>query len=655
MLGQKEKLILQYLYLNRGNFVTSKELAEHLSCSDRTVRTYIKTLISFIEKKEGLEIISKQGYGYQLDLANESVYLNLISDNNIRLGTENIDINDRHNFIINQLIFEQKEIFFDDLMDQLYVSRSTLSSDFKKIRHELARYDLKIESRANKGVYVSGAEHNKRHFIMDYFFSGNFLKNIHQYVGDDFFKLPISFEELIIIVLDECRSQSLKLSDFVIQNLIVHIALAISRVNDGFKISQLSIDEKKFKTEILVATNILRRVEYVTGTDFPTEEINYIALHLISESIHTDNSESLERISLRQDLSEAAAEIDLHYGYQFAQDFTFIEGLLKHLEVLLERVKNNVRLDNPLLDDIQSQYKEAFVISRSLMSHLNYFKEFHLSDDEIAYVTLHLLAGIERFYQNNKLNALVICATGYGSAQMLRMRLENELGRQLNIVNLVGYYDITDARLEGIDLIISTIDLSNLVFSVPVFTVSVFLKDEEVQMIKDGLLHLESKHHRSQKESGSLSDQSSFTRYFSKDRFIILEKSDKKTVLSKLVALLDDGDCEEYQVSMLDLIANRESMSTVIFDQEIAVPHPLKAIDKEGKIGVAIVPDGVDWEEGFNAIKIIFLVSPSIYKNDGLSSMTKLMVDLTENPQAKEAIIKSQTFDEFKNIILDMK
>lgn len=247
MLGQKEKLILQYLYLNRGNFVTSKELAEHLSCSDRTVRTYIKTLISFIEKKEGLEIISKQGYGYQLDLANESVYLNLISDNNIRLGAENIDINDRHNFIINQLIFEQKEIFFDDLMDQLYVSRSTLSSDFKKIRHELARYDLKIESRANKGVYVSGAEHNKRHFIMDYFFSGNFLKNIHQYVGDDFFKLPISFEELTIIVLDECRSQSLKLSDFVIQNLIVHIALAISRVNDGFKISQLSIDEKKIQ------------------------------------------------------------------------------------------------------------------------------------------------------------------------------------------------------------------------------------------------------------------------------------------------------------------------------------------------------------------------------------------------------------------------
>lgn len=63
MLGQKEKLILQYLYLNRGNFVTSKELAEHLSCSDRTVRTYIKTLISFIEKRKGLKSSQSRDMG----------------------------------------------------------------------------------------------------------------------------------------------------------------------------------------------------------------------------------------------------------------------------------------------------------------------------------------------------------------------------------------------------------------------------------------------------------------------------------------------------------------------------------------------------------------------------------------------------------------
>ncbi|EGJ27505.1 BglG family transcription antiterminator [Streptococcus porcinus] len=655
MLGQKEKLILQYLYQNRGSFVTSKELSKHLACSDRTVRTYIKSLISFIEQEKGLQIVSKQGHGYQLELENEADYLNIVSENHIQVGTENIDINDRHNFIINKLIFEQEEILFEDLMDQLYVSRSTLSSDFKKIRHELAHYDLKIESRANKGVYVSGAEHDKRHFIMDYFFSGYFLKNIHQYIGDDFFKLPISFEELTIIVLDECRSRYLKLSDFVIQNLIVHIALAIKRVNDGFKISQLNIDQLKFKSEILVATNILRRLEQVTGTDFPDEEINYIALHLISESIHAENSDSLDYISLRQDLLDATTEIDHSYGYQFSQDFTFIEGLLKHLEVLLERVRNKVRLDNPLLDDIQRQYKEAFLISRSLMSKMNYFKDFDLSDDEIAYVTLHLLAGIERFYQNNKLNTLVICATGYGSAQMLRMRLENELGRQINIVNLVGYYDLTDERLEGIDLIISTIDLSNLVFSVPVLTTSVFLKDDEVQMIKNQLAEIDCKHYRSSQNNTTMTDVKVFDDYFSKDYFMVCQEGDKETVLRQLITLLNTKGDDQYRLSMKELIARRESMSTVIFDQDIAVPHPIKAIDKQGKIGVAIIPTGIYWEEGFEAVKLVFLVSPSIYKNDGLAEMTRLLVSLTECTQTKEKLIACQDFESFKQIILDIK
>lgn len=655
MLGQKEKLILQYLYQNRGNFVTSKDLAEHLSCSDRTVRTYIKSLLSYINEEEGLDIISKQGYGYKLDVTDEIAYLNLISDNNIMLGIENIDINDRHNFIINKLIFEQDDVFFEDLMDQLYVSRSTLSSDFKKIRQEFDNYQLKIESRANKGVYVSGAEHNKRHFIMDYFFSGHFLKNIHQYVGDDFFKLPISFEELTIIVLDECRSQYLKLSDFVIQNLIVHIALAITRVNDGFQISEMKIDEDKFQKEILVAKNILNRVIRVTGTDFPDEEINYIALHLISESIHTDVSENLELVSLRQDLLEATAEIDLHYGYQFSQDFTFIEGLSKHLEVLLERLRNNVRLDNPLLDDIQTQFKEAFIISRSLMSHLRNFKDFHLSDDEIAYVTLHLLAGIERFYQNHKLNVLVICATGYGSAQMLRMRLENELGRQLNIVDLVGYYDITDDKLQGVDLIISTIDLSNLVFSIPVFTVSVFLKDKEVQEIKDQLVKIENKHHGPYLQEKQLPQEDIFDRYFSSERFMIFEKADKEMVLKELITSLDNQSNAHYQASMKELITNRESMSTVIFDQDIAVPHPLKSMDKEAKIGVAIIPDGIYWEKGFESVKLVFLVSPSIYKNEGLAEMTRLIVDLTESPKTKEELIACQDFEAFKTTLLTMK
>ena len=40
---------------------------------------------------------------------------------------------DRLAFILNKLLFEQVPVLFDDLVEELYVSRSTLCNDFKKI------------------------------------------------------------------------------------------------------------------------------------------------------------------------------------------------------------------------------------------------------------------------------------------------------------------------------------------------------------------------------------------------------------------------------------------------------------------------------------------------------------------------------------------
>ena len=118
-------------------------------------------------------MISKQGYGYKLDIKDDDTYANFLEENHINenhFKYQNVtDINYRYNFLLNKLLFEQNEIYFDDLADELFVSRSTLSSDFKKIREKFKPYHLKIESKANKGVYVMGQERDKRRFIMDYF------------------------------------------------------------------------------------------------------------------------------------------------------------------------------------------------------------------------------------------------------------------------------------------------------------------------------------------------------------------------------------------------------------------------------------------------------------------------------------------------------
>ena len=657
MLNKKEKQIIQYLTKDKEQFVTSKELAAHMGCSDRTIRTYYKTLVEKLDNHSGLDLISKQGYGYKLDILDDDAYADFLEENHINDHHFNYqsvtDINDRYNFLLNKLLFEQNEIYFDDLADELFVSRSTLSSDFKKIREKFKPYHLKIESKANKGVYVMGQERDKRRFIMDYFIDSGFINTMHSYVDNELLNQKISFEELTIIVLDECREGGLKLSDFVIQNLVIHIALAIRRITEGFRISKVSDDEVVLRglAERRVAENILKRVSVSTGIHFPIEEIDYITLHLVSKghgnSCHI--SEVLQE-QIRQELIDSISQINP----SVKNDFQLIEGLLAHLSTMYIRLQGKVVMENPLTAEIQANYRDMYQLAERVVSNMPTFSPYTLSPNEIAYIALHFMAAKERYKEQRKYNVLVICATGYGSAQMLKSRIENELGNLVSITDVIGYYEINDEKLKGIDFIVSSIDLSNLMFNIPVFTVSVFLNDEELKDIKQGIAHLNTSMANVEDHQAELSVKDVFDDYFSDDYFFLMSDATKEDVLKKLAESISVNENDQFEKRLLDMMKQREAMSSIVFGENIAVPHPLKAVGSKHHFAVAIVKNGVKWDEQYPSIKIIFLMSMSIHDNDGLPELTSAIVDLVDNPKLQEQMLACQSFDEFKKIFLSI-
>lgn len=657
MLNKKEKQIIQYLTKDKEQFVTSKELAAHMGCSDRTIRTYYKTLVEKLDNHSGLDLISKQGYGYKLDILDDDAYADFLEENHINDHHFNYqsvtDINDRYNFLLNKLLFEQNEIYFDDLADELFVSRSTLSSDFKKIREKFKPYHLKIESKANKGVYVMGQERDKRRFIMDYFIDSGFINTMHSYVDNELLNQKISFEELTIIVLDECREGGLKLSDFVIQNLVIHIALAIRRITEGFRISKVSDDEVVLRglAERRVAENILKRVSVSTGIHFPIEEVDYITLHLVSKghgnSCHI--SEVLQE-QIRQELIDSISQINP----SVKNDFQLIEGLLAHLSTMYIRLQGKVVMENPLTAEIQANYRDMYQLAERVVSNMPTFSPYTLSPNEIAYIALHFMAAKERYKEQRKYNVLVICATGYGSAQMLKSRIENELGNLVSITDVIGYYEINDEKLKGIDFIVSSIDLSNLMFNIPVFTVSVFLNDEELKDIKQGIAHLNTSMANVEDHQAELSVKDVFDDYFSEDYFFLMSDATKEDVLKKLAESISVNENDQFEKRLLDMMKQREAMSSIVFGENIAVPHPLKAVGSKHHFAVAIVKNGVKWDEQYPSIKIIFLMSMSIHDNDGLPELTSAIVDLVDNPKLQEQMLACQSFDEFKKIFLSI-
>lgn len=651
MSNSKEKSILQFLLKHKERFVTSKELAEHISCSDRTVRNTLK-LIDQTMNIQGVKLISKQGQGFQLFFENQEAYqeFRLTYELSEVYSTTSISKgDDRLAFILNKLLFEQVPVLFDDLADELYVSRSTLSHDFKKIRRMLSEYDLSIESRANKGVYVSGEERDKRCFIMDYFLGNQFFKTLHYHVQSNFFDQTLSLEEIARIVLEECQDAKLKLSDFVLQNLVVHIALAMVRIKSGFEIKNLSCQMSNNDTERKVAKKILARISEVSNQEFPVQEVDYITLHLLAKSqLSQETQTKISKEEMKRSLVQTFQALGLDDIYHFSSDFQLFEGLITHLMTLQIRLDSRITLNNPLVDEVKKNYSDIFFMTKEILENMETFSQVSISDDEIAYVSLHFLAAIERRKENDKFSVLAICASGFGAAQMLRNRLETEFGNRLEVVDVIGYYELNQEKIQGIDFIVSAVDLSNLYFQVPVFTVSVFLKNDEIAQIREAMDQMQvSSHTKSSQINRSASD---FKQYFSKDNFLICFNQDKNSLLSNMADGLSEGESYNFKESLLHGIQQREELSSVVFSEKIAVPHPIQALGTDVKIAVAICKDPLLWDDQNSNVQLVFLLSPSIYGNEGLTDVTKRIVSLTEKDDLQKQLIACNNFEDFINI-----
>ncbi|MCQ4662039.1 hypothetical protein NE656_25110, partial [Flavonifractor plautii] len=62
-------------------------------------------------------------------------------------------------------------------------------------------------------------------------------------------------------------------------------------------------------------------------------------------------------------------------------------------------------------------------------------------------------------------------------------RLEREFGSRILIEKVISYYEIAEQDLSHIDLVISSINLGNIVLNAPIVNVSVFLGKDDIQKI----------------------------------------------------------------------------------------------------------------------------------------------------------------------------
>lgn len=646
---KKQRDLINLLVQSRQLFKTSTDLAAALSLSDRTVRTYLQDLKALLHKN-GAELVAKQGCGYQLQIVDRNQF-NLFFHSN-ELKNKSREVSNRQHYLLNLLLLEEQKIDIETLSEQIFISTSQLAKDIAEIKNQLLPYDLAVK-KEKSFIYVDGAERAKRHFIMSYFFNKNSVACLQELTSSTHLTEAISFEMLTIIILDECREAKLKLSDVMIQNIVLHLALSIKRIQSGLSVQSLNLALSS-AFEFQIAKRIIDRIESIIGFAFPKEEQSYLALHLMTKSNIEQKDLDLE---LSKELDDLFIKIQTETDYLFLNDEPLKNGLIQHLKPMLTRLEQKIKLKNPLLEEIKTNYPEEFKLTKTFCLQLLQLAPFQISDDEYAYLTLHFLASIEKQKKNQKLQVLIICATGIGSAQLLKNRVENEFGKRIHIVATKGYYELESHLLDKVDFIISSIDLSSKVFKIPVLQVSVFLTEQDTLKIRQHLC--ERKNNASPHIEKTMKSSYPIDKIMNElcgDYFFYCNQKQPSQafILEQLLDRLSLNEAPNYKKEMQQQIERRAQLGEIVFSQSIVVPHPAVPAGKSSKVGIALIPEGLFWSLDYPKIHFVFLISPSMYANPDLTMITKAIVDLIEQSETQSQMLLCQSFIEFKPLFLKL-
>jgi len=636
MLNPRLIAILRELMRARSA-ITGEDLASIIQVTSRTIRNDMKELDSILARKGG-GIKSVRGIGYELLIEDDQLFKEFLQSHfQNETDTSPATPEERLRYLMKRLLLADGYLKIEDLAQELYISKSTIQSDFRDVKKMLERYEVSFEARPGYGMRLIGDEVKLRFCMAEFIFNRNDYRG---YLAEDGVSiLPLDIMQGIKeIVLDQIKEYSVSLSDIALDNLVIHIAIAFRRIGNGNHVS-LPPEELTdvIKTrEYTVAEKIISKLEAQLNVIFPKVEVAYITMHLLGTRMaaHLSPDESELHNETKRLTIKIVEEIEKEINSGILHDQELVMALSLHLKPAINRFKYGMNIRNPMLSEIKLNYPVAFeagiIASRVLQRETGIM----INDDEIGYLALHIGAALERKEMNVvPKRCLVVCASGIGSAKLLSYKLQSKFGAGIEIVGTTEYYKLKEYPFHLIDFVVSTIPIRESL-PVPVIEVNTFLGEEDLQKVQY-----------------VLKDQSEQSFEYIKEELVFLqEKSDsmESTLQFFHQKLLNLGLVNE---SFLDLVLEREAISPTSFGNLVAIPHPVSPVSDTTFLAICTLQKPIDW--GGKRAQFICLLSVEKNSTQDLQKMYDLLGTVVDDGAKVQRLLKSKTYKEFTKYLLE--
>jgi transcriptional antiterminator len=608
------------------------ELAQRLSVSTRTVRADITALNALLES-HGAQFILSRGNGYQLKIDDATRYATLQAERprTLRIPRSGPE---RVHYLLLRFLTSAFSLKLEDLADEWFVSRATLQNDMAEVREWFSRYRLTLETRPRHGMKLFGSEMALRACLTDLLWELAQLNAQNPLVTEEAL-YPGVPEQLARVLHEVFARHRIRLTDEGELFIRLYCAVAVRRISEGFPLSEFCADDGDENVRD-AAREIASTLQQLAGKPLAAAEEHWLRVHIAGRQMQDITPSAISADDDEALVNYILSYINSHYNYNLQNDAQLHADLLTHIKTMITRVRYQIMIPNPLLDNIKQHYPMAWDMTLAAVSSWGKYTPYAISENEIGFLVLHIGVGLERHYNigyQRQPRVLLVCDTSNAMVRMIEATLQRKYP-QLEIAATLSQreYELLEAVAE--DFVISTVRIGEK--DKPVVTIAPFPTDYQLDQI--GKLVLVDR-----------TRPWMLDKYFDEAHFRVIDTPiDRQTLFAELCQQLQEEGFVD--AGFYDSVVEREAIVSTMLGDGIALPHALGLLAKKTVVYTVIAPNGMVW--GDETAHIIFLLAISKSEYEEAMAIYDIFVTfLRERAMARLAATGS--FDEFKTVAME--
>lgn len=483
---RKRSVEILIALLQSGNKeFTISGLAETYKVSERTLRNDLQMINDFLNQV-GLcsVIIGNRGvlcFDGQLD--RETLMEQLTQANTYSYHMEQ---RERDDIILAVLLTTDRYVTTDELAEILSVSRPTVVKDINHLRSTCFQRDLTLLSMPGIGLKLEYDEQVYRkellRIITENFTTISNSLGVYQGILLKILNFDITLENIAKAVRKSEQRLHLQFADQGYVLLSCYLFVAANRIATGHVFDDMATPMNTQTTDN-TREDLFRDVMLRLKLPASVAELEFFRSISQSWQLMAPKQYNENYLALENHTAKFIDNLSRVLGMDLLQDGSIFDFMIYFFDELLERCKKGQIKENPLTEQVRENYPRTFSAVRSESEIFFEGLGLRLADEDIAYLTMHVVAAMERLGQfDNAPQVLLVCPGSMATGQFLVAQVRKHFSYRIKDVCSVRNL-LDEGMLDNVDFIISTTPAWNE--HCPCVVVNPLLQLEDIQHIQE--------------------------------------------------------------------------------------------------------------------------------------------------------------------------